>query len=338
MKEAMLYEKLDNAEVRCRLCAHYCRIPDGKRGRCGVRENRGGTLYSLVYNKMIAQNVDPVEKKPLYHFQPGSRSFSLATVGCNFRCRWCQNCEISQYPRYQQNLPGRECPPEKVIKLAQQYSCRNIAYTYTEPTVFFEYAYDTAGAAHEAGMKNIFVTNGFMTQEMLDTMNGLLDAANVDMKAFRDDVYKRYTGARLEPVLDSMRKMKSLGVWLEVTTLVIPGINDSVEEARDAARFIVDELGPEVPWHLSRFFPANEMNHVSPTPVSTLETFRDTGAQAGLKHIYIGNTGTENTTRCSHCGADVIVRGGMGVRAIRTDADGRCSQCGTPLAGVDIGG
>ena len=224
MKEAALYEKITKDRVRCNLCAHHCVIADGKLGACHVRKNINGTLYTLVYGRTISQHVDPIEKKPLYHFYPGTSSYSIATPGCNFRCRWCQNWDIAQMPREQGLISGAEASPEQIVAGALASGCQSIAYTYTEPTIFFEYAYDTARLAHEAGIANVYVTNGYMTSDMLEAFHPYLDAANVDLKAFREKTYHRYVGAGLKPVLESMKVMKRLGIWLEVTTLVIPGL------------------------------------------------------------------------------------------------------------------
>ena len=334
----MLYEKLPDNRVRCHLCAHRCTIADGKKGICQVRENRGGTLYTLVYGRTIAWHVDPVEKKPLFHFYPGTTAYSIATPGCNFRCRWCQNWEISQMPREQHFLAGEEAGPEQVVAAAQRAGCRSIAYTYTEPTVFFEYAYDTARLVHEAGLANIYVTNGYMTEETLETFHPYLDAANVDLKAFRDETYRKYVGARLQPVLDSLKVMKRLGIWLEVTTLVIPGINDDPAELRDAASFVAQELGVETPWHISRFFPAYEMTDVPLTPVSTLQRAREIGLEAGLKYVYVGNVPDDGgqDTICPGCGHVLIRRSGFAItNRVR---NGRCPACGASIAGIGIGG
>jgi pyruvate formate lyase activating enzyme len=238
MQEALLYEKTARNSVRCHLCAHRCVIADGKRGVCKVRENMGGILYTLAYGHTIIQNVDPVEKKPLYHFYPGSLAYSIATPGCNFRCQWCQNWQISQKPR-ERNLTGsREAAPEQIVTSAIDTHCRSIAFTYTEPTIFFEYAYHVALLASLDGLANIFVTNGYMSKEMLAMFHPYLDAVNVDLKAFRKETYHRYVGAGLQPVLDNLKLMKRLGIWLEVTTLVISGINDNPDELSDVARFI----------------------------------------------------------------------------------------------------
>jgi pyruvate formate lyase activating enzyme len=338
MKEAMLYEKLPDGRMRCTLCAHRCLIAEGGKGICQVREQRGGALYTLVYGRTIAWHVDPVEKKPLFHFYPGSTAFSIATAGCNFHCRWCQNWEISQMPRQRHLILGDEASPEQIVAAAQRAGSRSIAYTYTEPTVFFEYAYDTARLAHGAGLANIYITNGYMTAEMLETFHPHLDAANVDLKAFRDKTYRRYVGARLQPVLDSLKLMKRLGIWLEVTTLVIPGVNDDPAELRDAADFVANELGPDTPWHVSRFLPGYKMADVPATPVETLRRARRIGLEEGLRHVYLGNEPGEENTCCHGCGRLLIRRSGFWVRENRIPPDGRCPACGAPVAGVGMQG
>ncbi|RLC10220.1 MAG: AmmeMemoRadiSam system radical SAM enzyme [Deltaproteobacteria bacterium] len=337
-KEAMLYEKLPEGKVRCNLCAHRCLIADGNNGICRVRENRGGTLYTLVYGRTIAQHVDPVEKKPLFHFYPGSAAYSIATPGCNFRCRWCQNWDISQMVRERHLILGETASPEQVVAATQKAGCRSIAYTYTEPTIFFEYAYDTAHLAHEAGLANLYITNGYMTEEMLETFQPYLDAANVDLKAFRDETYRTYVGARLQPVLDTMKVMKRLGIWLEVTTLVIPGINDDDGELKDAADFVAKELGVDTPWHISRFFPNYKMTDVSPTPVERLDRAREIGLEAGLRYIYIGNLPGESNTVCHKCGQTLIRRLGYQILENRVQPGGHCPNCGTSVAGVGMKG
>jgi len=336
MKEAMLYEKIQNNRVRCHLCAHQCTIDNGKKGLCLVRENRDGTLYTLVYGRTISQHVDPIEKKPLFHFYPGSTSYSIATPGCNFRCQWCQNWEISQMPREQHLIAGHEATPEQIVTAAQRAGCRTVAYTYTEPTIFFEYSYDTARLAHAAGLANIYVTNGYMSGEMLDTIKPFLDAANVDLKAFRDETYRKYVGARLQPVLDSLKRMKSLGIWLEVTTLVIPGINDDPAELKDAADFVKQELGADTPWHISRFFPHYKMMDVPPTPLATLHQAEKIGLEAGLHYVYVGNVPGEANTVCRNCGRLLIRRPDFGVAENHISLDGRCPDCGTAVAGVGL--
>jgi pyruvate formate lyase activating enzyme len=338
MKEAMLYERLPGDKVRCNLCAHRCVIDDGEMGRCCVRQNQGGTLSTLVYGRVIAQCVDPVEKQALFHFAPGSFAYSVGTPGCNFRCQWCQNWQISQVS-CEQYLPlGQEATPQQIVAAAQEANCSSIAYAYTEPTVFFEYAYDTARLARESGLANIYVTNGFMTEEMLEAIHPYLDAANVDLKTFGDETYRRYIGARLQPVLDTLQVMKRLGIWLEVTTLVVPGINDDPGELENVARFVVEVLGAETPWHISRFFPAYRMHSAPPTPVETLRRAKEIGLAQGLKYVYVGNApdAADQDTVCPACGKTLIQRHGFMVLSNRT-RDGRCPECRSPIAGVNMG-
>jgi pyruvate formate lyase activating enzyme len=337
MKEAMLYDKLPDRRVRCNLCAHHCVIADGKRGVCQVRENRDGTLYTLVYGHVISENTDPIEKKPLFHFYPGSTAYSIATPGCNFRCRWCQNWEISQQPRERRPVAGLTATPQQIVATVLRVDSRSIAYTYTEPTVFFEYAYDTARLAHAKGIHNVFVTNGYVSAEMLEQFQPYLDAANVDLKAFRDETYRHYVGARLEPVLDTLKMIKALGIWLEVTTLVIPDVNDDPAELRDAARFVAQELGTDTPWHISRFYPAYKMTDVPATPAETLHQAWEIGLKAGLKYVYVGNVpdnGYQNTV-CPGCERVLIRRNSFAVLSNLVQ-NGRCPDCGTSIAGVGL--
>ncbi|MFW6164436.1 MAG: AmmeMemoRadiSam system radical SAM enzyme [Planctomycetota bacterium] len=337
MKEAMLYDKLDDDRVKCRLCSHRCTIAPGKLGICQARRNDGGTLVTMAYGRTIAQHVDPIEKKPLYHFRPGSTAFSIATPGCNFRCGWCQNADISQTPSPEDFLGGRPASPEHIVAAARRAECLSIAYTYTEPTIFFEYAYDTARLAHDAGLANLFVTNGYMTQETLETIRPYLDAANVDLKAFREETYQAHVGARLEPVLENLKVFKRLGIWLEVTTLIIPDINDDEAELRDCATFLAREVGSETPWHLSRFRPAFKMTHLPPTPMATLTRAREIGLQAGLRHVYLGNAPGQSDTTCYQCDRLLIRRTGFGLAENSIRRDGTCPDCGTRIAGVGIG-
>lgn len=334
MKEAILYEKLDNGYVRCHLCAHRCKIAPAKSGICGVRENRRGTLYTLVHGTSIAESIDPIEKKPLFHVYPGSKSYSIATVGCNFRCDFCQNYDISQIPRSEGKIRGRSSMPEEIIERALRTGSKTIAYTYTEPTIFLEYALDTGMMAHEKGIKNVFVTNGFMTGEALEEIAPCLDAANVDLKSFRNEFYEKYCGGKLQPVLDSLKKMKDLGIWVEVTTLIIPTLNDDREELRDIARYI-HSLGPETPWHISRFHPQYRMENLPPTPLATIHMASEIGKEAGLKYVYSGNVpGDEGeNTCCSNCGRLLIKRYGFNVEYIDLRGS-RCPACKTPLDGI----
>ena len=343
-KEALLYEHLDGGRVRCNLCAHRCLIAEGAKGVCLVRENRGGTLYTLVYGIPLSQAVDPVEKKPLFHFYPGSTAFSIATVGCNFRCSFCQNATISQMPRDQGKIVGHQAMPEEVVRTAVRYGSRSIAYTYSEPTIFFEYSYEIARLAHEAGIASVYVTNGYMTPEMLELFRGArnghepwLHAANVDLKAFRDETYRKVCGARLQPVLDSLKKMKELGIWVEVTTLVVPGMNDSEGELCEIAQFIGEDLGPETPWHVSRFHPDYKMRDRGPTPTTTLREAYELGRAAGLHYVYVGNLpgARLEDTYCPPCGERVIGRWGFQVTDYHIQ-DGACFNCGAAIDGVGM--
>lgn len=338
MIEALLYDKRANNQVACRLCAHFCLINRGERGRCGVRENRDGTLYSLVYGHTIARHVDPIEKKPLYHFYPGSRSFSIATPGCNMHCHWCQNAGISQVPRDLKFPVGDAMAPEQVVVAAQQSGSRSIAYTYTEPTIFFEYSFDTARRAQEAGIANVYVSNGYMSAAVLDLIHPYLDAANIDLKTFRDPTYRKYAGARLQPVLDSLKKLHALDIWLEVTTLIIPGINDDAQELKELAEFIVTELGATTPWHISRFYPQYRLDHLPPTPLATINQAVEIGRAAGLVHVYAGNLGVDNNTLCPGCGMTLIQRRGYDLKSNRIGRESCCPDCGQQIAGVGMGG
>ncbi|NQT75193.1 MAG: AmmeMemoRadiSam system radical SAM enzyme [Candidatus Omnitrophica bacterium] len=288
IKEAMLYEKLGDKKVQCNLCAHRCKVLPDRFGICGVRKNMDGKLHTLVYGDVIASHVDPIEKKPLYHFLPGSFSYSIATIGCNFKCPFCQNWQISQLSKRDEDAPGSQLKPEEVVREAKKNKCKSISYTYTEPTVFFEYAHDTAMLAKEAGLSNVFVTNGYMTEEALETIKPYLDAANVDLKSFREDFYKDMCQAHLQPVLDSIKTMKRLGIWVEITTLAVTGKNDSEDEFRDIAGFIAG-VDPGIPWHISRFHPDFKYLDARPTSLETLKRARAIGEEAGLEHIHLGN-------------------------------------------------
>ena len=334
IREAMLYRALENNRVDCFLCHHRCRIAESKFGFCGVRQNREGKLYTHVYGNSIAANVDPIEKKPLYHFLPGTTSFSIATVGCNFHCGFCQNWQISQIsPREAPSLSGNEMLPEAVVERARQHGCQSISYTYTEPTIFFEYAYDTARLAKEADLANVFVTNGFMTPDALKVIDPYLDACNVDLKSFDERFYKEECQAHLQPVLDSIRLMKKLGVWVEITTLIIPAQNDSAQELTEIARFISD-LDPEIPWHISRFHPDYNYTDTPATPIETLRKAYSIGKKEGLRYIYIGNVlGESEDTICPGCRKSLVKRTGFFASQNKI-VDGKCSYCGRAIAGV----
>ena len=329
-REAMFFTRLKDGSVRCDLCAHHCRIETGDYGFCSVRQNLSGTLYTLVYGETIARNVDPIEKKPLYHFLPGSLSYSIGTVGCNFRCQFCQNWQISQAGKRSGEL-GIKLLPEDVVAAAKKENCESIAYTYTEPTIFFEYAYETAKLAREEGIKNIFVTNGFITPKALDVVAPYLDAANVDLKAWDNNYYKDYCEARIKPVLETIRLLNSLSIWEEVTTLVIPGENDSEEQIKGIAQFIAG-VDVNIPWHISAFHPAFEFGDRISTPVKTLAMAAKTGREQGLRYVYQGNVPAENSTHCYQCGENVVTRSYMGVKKIRVAA-GKCPSCNAKIAG-----
>jgi len=333
MHPALLYDVLEGNQVQCNLCAHRCIIDDQKRGICRVRENRDGNFFTLVYGNLISRNIDPIEKKPLYHFLPGTKSYSIATPGCNFHCEWCQNWQISQMPRLMQIPRSKRVKPEEIVESALTSGCQSIAYTYTEPTIFFEYSYDVAQLVQEVGLKNVYVTNGFMTTEMLDLFHPYLDAANVDIKAFQDETYRKFMGGHLKPVLDSCCKMKSLGIWLEITTLIVPGVNDDPEELEAIATFIHDSLGDETPWHISRFYPQFKMMNQAPTEESILRETKAMGNSLGLKYIYIGNVFGSNDTYCKGCEEILISRSGYSTKIIGIDDQGKCLNCGMKFDG-----
>ena len=336
MKEAMFYEKLDDKAVQCNLCHHRCKIPEGKIGVCSVRKNQDGTLYSLVYGKAIAAHPDPIEKKPLFHFQPGARSMSIATAGCNFRCSFCQNADIAHMPRVDGRIMGNNVMPEEVVRAAEREDCRNIAYTYTEPTIFFEYAYDIAKIAKDKGLKNVFVSNGYMTPEVVDEMTPLIDAVNVDIKAFSNDVYKKYIGGELDKVLETVEAIYNAGIWIEITTLIIPTLNDGEEQMSSIVDFIAG-LSVDIPWHISRFHPSYKLTSISATPLETLQTAGEIGREKGLHHIYIGNVwgGMGEDTICWNCGKTLIKRVGFSLSENKV-RNSKCPYCDAPIAGVDL--
>lgn len=333
-KEALFWEKLENGKVHCYLCAHECRIAAAKFGLCGVRQNVGGTLYSMIYGKVVAANVDPIEKKPLYHFLPGSSSYSIATIGCNFKCGFCQNWQISQASLREGDAGGGDpLPPAQIVAKAKRNNCTSISYTYTEPTIFFEYAYDTAILAKEAGLANVFVTNGYMTRKALEMIAPYLSAANVDLKGFRDDFYKKNCQARLQPVLDTIISLKELGIWLEVTTLIIPGENDSDMELSQLADFLA-QLDKNIPWHLSRFHPDYRFLDHGATPLESLRRAREIGRRKGLRHIYLGNVAEGGNTYCYDCQDLITERSYMGLARQRLVNNNRCPSCGAEISGI----
>ena len=336
MKEALLWERVDDGSVICGLCAHRCRIQPGKRGICAVRENGDGALYTRVYGRTIAEHVDPVEKKPLYHFLPSSATFSVATVGCNFKCDFCQNWSISQASGLRgadAGGQGSALTPRQIVDSAIRHKCESVSFTYTEPTVFLEYALDTAKIAKEKGLKTAFVSNGYMTPECLRMIGPYLDACNIDLKSFSGDFYKKYCGASLEPVLESLKAVRALGIWLEVTTLLIGGENDSDSELGEIAGFIAGELDRDTPWHVSRFFPQYRMAAHPATDASSVEKALAIGRDAGLLHVYAGNAAFAQDTLCPGCGDALIRRYGYRTEVCGLD-DGRCRKCRTKISGI----
>ena len=336
MKEALFYTRESEGTVRCGLCRFRCLISEGARGICAVRENRAGTLYSLVYGRLCAEHVDPIEKKPLFHVKPGSSSYSIATVGCNFHCHHCQNYTISQIQR-NSSIQGREQTPQEVVQQAIDNGCSSISYTYTEPTIFFEFAYDTARLAREAGLKNIFVTNGYISREALSIIAPFMDAANIDLKGFSEKFYRDIVHASLSETLDSIIEYRKQGIWLELTSLIIPGLNDSDEELHGIAEFIAANLGIDTPWHVSQFYPTYRLTDRPRTPVATLRRAREIGSAAGLRYVYEGNVpgeGGENTW-CPSCSSLLIKRYGYVIKANRI-INGACPDCGTAIAGIGM--
>ena len=329
MKEAYLYKKLSDKKTRCQACSHYCLIPPNQRGICGVRKNVNGKLYSLVYGKACAINIDPIEKKPFFHFLPGTYSLSIATVGCNFRCASCQNYNISQSPSMSDQIEGEDITPEKIVETAIKNKLPSISYTYTEPSVFLEYALDTMKIAKDKGLKNAWVSNGFTSEEAFKLVSPYLDAANIDLKSFSDDFYLKYCGGKLQPVLDTLKRIKKKKIWLEVTTLAIPGLTDSKEMFENIANFIKNELGAETPWHISQFSGTIswKLQHLPDTPVETLKMAFEIGKKAGLKYVYTGNVpGLESeNTYCPKCGTLAIERLGYTIK--RFDKNNKCAEC-----------
>lgn len=334
MDKALFFQQGDGQQVFCHLCAHGCRIKAGKTGICGVRKNIDGILYPLTYGRVIAGNVDPVEKKPFSHICPGSLAYSIATVGCNFKCLNCQNYQISQFSDASHDVPGRDTTPEEVVENAVRSGCASVAYTYTEPTVYYEFSYDTARLAKDRGLYNLYVTNGFMTSEAAVRISEVLDGANVDLKSFSDGFYRKICKGRLSPVLNTIRLLKKHGVWVEVTTLVIPGMNDTDEELQQIAGFI-KTTDPGIPWHVSAFHPTYKMADTRPTPAETLKRVRDIGLDSGLRYVYTGNvkiSDAENTY-CYNCGQAVVIRSRYSVVDNRLKK-GCCPECGTQIDGI----
>lgn len=334
MKKALLYEKTgEDHAVRCLLCAHQCRLKEDQLGVCRVRKNINGELYSLNYDKVSATHADPIEKKPLYHFLPGSTSFSIATMGCNFKCKFCQNHSLSVV-QSEARIFGEPISPEELVVTAERYGSQSIAYTYSEPTIYFELMLETAKLASEKGIKNIMVTNGYMSAEALEMMAPWLDGANIDLKAFRETFYKEYCGGRLAPVLETIKGMKERDIWVELTTLLIPGLNDDKREIKELVSFIL-EVDDAIPWHVSRFFPQHRLLDVPPTSTGSIYDVLEIGKEMGLKFVYAGNVAGDEfaDTRCPSCHAVLVKRSGYHTRVLNL-TDGKCGSCQQPIAGV----
>lgn len=331
--EARYYTKLEDREIECTLCPRKCRLGDRERGYCGVRENNGGVYYTLVYGKACSLNVDPIEKKPFFHFLPGRTALSLATAGCNVNCKFCQNWEISQVRPEQ--IRHIDLPPDAVPLYAKKYNSPVIAYTYSEPVVFYEYMVDTSIEARKTGFKNVVVTGGHINREPLLELTAAVDAIKVDLKAFDQDFYTKYVRGELQPVLDAIKIIAKTGVWLEIVYLVIPTLNDGQKEISQMCRWLMEEVGPDVPLHFSRFHPMYLMKNLPPTPTSTLEKAHEIAAREGLHYVYIGNVpGHEaENTYCPNCQNPVIQRQGYVIRSIDISG-GKCQTCQTPIAGV----
>jgi len=333
LKEALFYKKLDKKTVQCQLCPRRCVIPDGKRGYCAVRENRDGTLYTLVYAKPVAIHIDPIEKKPLFHFLPSTTAFSIATAGCNLKCKFCQNWEISQVKP--EEVQYFYIEPKDLIKKVKESGSPTIAYTYTEPTIFYEYMLETAKLAKEAGIKNVMHSSGYINEEPLRRLAKYLDAANIDLKGFSEDYYSKITDATLEPVLKSLKILREEGVHIEITNLILPGYNDDPDTIRKMCLWIKENLGSDTPLHFSRFFPMYQLTSLSPTPVETLEKARRIALESGLKYVYIGNVGghpAENTY-CPRCKKLLIERRGYFVLQDNIE-NGKCKFCGEKIEGI----
>jgi pyruvate formate lyase activating enzyme len=341
MHEALHHTREPDGSVRCTLCGQHCHIEPGATGLCGVRRNDSGMLVTEVYGRAATSNIDPVEKKPLWHVYPGALAMSVATVGCNLRCRFCQNWDLSQSPKSDgKRLYGRAIESAEIIEQAVDQRCRIMAYTYSEPTIFYEWALDLSKLAVDAGMLNAFITNGYIEAEPLREISPWLHAANVDLKAFRDETYRDVMGATrgVRPVLDTLRLMKELGIWIEVTTLVVPGMNDSDGELRDIAGFIAGELGADTPWHVTRYHP-DYQSHEPPTPVDSLIRAAGIGRDAGLRYVYVGNVpgGEGENTACPSCGELLIDRSGYFIAVNHITSEGTCPKCAAPIAGIGMG-
>ncbi len=333
MKEVYLYNVIEGSNVQCRTCAHLCTLSTKETGKCGARRNIDGALYALNYKKASALNLDPIEKKPFFHFLPGTPSLSIGAAGCSLSCKNCQNFDLSQGPKTSGEIPGTEISPEEVVRAAKENSAPGISYTYTDPLAFLEYALDIMDLARKEGIKNCFVSHGFMTKEAREAILPYLDAINIDIKSFSEEFYKENCNARLAPVLETAKELKENGVWTEITTLIIPTLSDDEEMQREIAKFIAKELGEETPWHISRFSGeiSWKLQDLPPTPVETLEKAHRIGKEEGLRYVYLGNTPGHSLedTYCPECEEVIIERAGL--KAKRCDEEGNCPSCGEDM-------
>ncbi len=345
MKQATLYKDLKDSRVQCQACNHYCILNNGQTGLCKVRKNQEGKLFLMVYGKISAAHIDPVEKKPLFHFLPGKEIFSVGTIGCNFQCDFCQNWQLSQaivregFPDASQSPTDHELPPEEVVEICQNRQIPAIAFTYNEPTIFFEYTYDVARLAHDHKIKSVYVSNGYASKEAIDKISLYLDAINIDLKSFREDFYKKICKARLQPVLDNIKRFHKNQIWVEITTLIVPGENDSEEELTQIAEFI-NSVSPNIPWHISKFTPQYKMDKKPPTASKKIQEAYEIGKRAGLNFVYAGNISDEKlqSTFCPKCETLLIQRNwntsqikGLG---ISNSGEATCQNCSTKIPGV----
>jgi pyruvate formate lyase activating enzyme len=334
VKEALFYEKLDDRRVRCHICPRECVVGPGGRGYCRVRENNDGKYYTIVHGRVCAYHVDPIEKKPLYHFLPGTTAFSIATVGCNLACKFCQNWEISQ--EVPENVSATNLPPEKVAAAARKYSSPTIAYTYTDPNVYYEFVLDCARAGHEEGLKSVVISAGYLNREPLLDLIGNLDGIKIDLKSFSDEFYRDVCGVRLDPVLKTISTIREKGLWLEIVNLMIPTLNDNEKDVDKMCKWIVENLGDDVPVHFTRFYPKYKLENLPATPVSTVERAREIAMSRGIKFAYVGNVPSGNpgeSTYCPGCGEVAIKRAGYALISVNLEG-GKCNKCGTAVPGV----
>jgi pyruvate formate lyase activating enzyme len=333
-REAKYYEKLTDQKVRCLLCPRECLVDDFERGYCGVRENVGGTYNTVVYGRVCSYHVDPIEKKPLFHFLPGTTAFSIATVGCNMECKFCQNWEISQ--ERPENVNAVYLPPGQLADTAKRYASPTIAYTYTEPTVFYEYMLDSAIEGHTRGIRSVVITAGYIEREPLLKLAGEVDAIKIDLKSYTEDFYSKICSSGLKPVLDAIRTVRETGTWLEIVYLVIPTLNDDEKQIDLMCRWLLDSVGDEVPLHFTRFHPTYRLKNLPPTPVSSVERAREVALSRGLKYVYVGNVPAGHpgeSTHCPGCGSVVVKRAGYMILSFDL-AQGKCPDCGTAIPGV----